>query len=126
MATHVPTIIIVDDHTGLQALLCQILLDAGYSVRSAAHRPAALRMLQEKTPAIIVMDWRHDGMSARQFVESVHQQFSEVDLIVTTTNEPGAHAASELGVRHVLRKPFRVDELIDAVGNCAAQVVRAS
>ena len=124
--THVPTIIIVDDHTGLQALLCQILLDAGYSVRSAAHRPAALKMLQEKTPAIILMDWRHDGMSARQFIDSVQQQCCEADFIITTTTEPGVQAASELGVRHVLRKPFRVDELIEAVSACAAEVARAS
>jgi len=127
--TQVPSIIVVDDHTGLQGLLCQILLDAGYSVRSAAHRTGALKMLDEKTPAIILMEWKQDGinaMTARQFIDSVHREHSDVDFIITTTREGAAQSAGDLGIRHTLLKPFRVDQLIDAVANCAAEVARAS
>jgi DNA-binding NtrC family response regulator len=127
--THVPTIIVIDDQTGLQGLLCRILLDEGYSVRTAAQRSLALRILDERQPAIILMDWRHDGisgMSARQFVDIVHSKYSDVDFIVTTTHAEAAEAASDIGIRHVLRKPFQVDEMLSVVGNCAAGVAKAS
>lgn len=123
---HVPTIIVIDDQTGLQGLLCQILLDAGYSVRASAQRSLALKILEEAQPAIVLMDWRHDGMSARQFVEIVHTKFPDVEFVVTTTHEGAIDAASDVGVRHVLRKPFQVDNLLTVVGNCAAGVAKAS
>lgn len=123
--THVPTIIVIDDQTGLQSLLCQILLDAGYSVRASAQRSLALRVLEEGQPAIVLMDWRHDGMSARQFVEIVQSKFPDVEFIVTTTHEGVVDSASELGIRHVLRKPFQVDNLLAVVNNCAAGVAKA-
>ena len=123
---HVPTIIIVDDRTGLQSLLCQILLDAGHSVRAAAHRNHALKMLHERTPAIVLMDWGHDGMSPGRFIDAVQAQFNDVEFIVTATHESGAQAAEDLGVCHVLRKPFQVDGLIEAVGLCAAGMMTAT
>jgi hypothetical protein len=122
--SRVPTIIIVDDRTGLQGPLCQILLDAGYSVRAAAHRSLALKMLHEKTPAIVLMDWSHDGMSAGEFIEAAQAQFSDVEFIITTAHEGGVQSAGDMGVRHVLRKPFQVDGLIEAVGSCAAGLMR--
>jgi DNA-binding NtrC family response regulator len=122
--SHVPTIIVIDDHTGLQGLLCQILLDAGYSVRTAAHPTHALRLLREKTPAIVLMDWRHDGMSPRELIDAAQAQFEGVKFVVTTTHHEEAEAADDLGVRHILQKPYNVDELIEAVSQCAAGIIR--
>jgi CheY-like chemotaxis protein len=127
--THVPTIIVIDDQTGMQSLLCQILLDAGYSVRGTAQRSLALKVLDEGHPAIVIMDWRHDGLSgmtARQFIDIVHKKYSEVEFIIMTTHEGAAQSASDIGIRHVLRKPFQVDDLLSVVGNCAAGVAKAS
>ena len=124
-----PNIIVIDDQTGLQGLLCQILLDAGYSVRSTAQRSMALKVLDEGRPSIVIMDWSQDGisgMTARQFIDIVHKKYVEVECIVTTTHEGVAESASDIGIRHVLRKPFQVDELLSVVGNCAAGVAKAS
>jgi DNA-binding response OmpR family regulator len=110
----------------MQALLCQILLDAGYSVRSASDRMYALRLLRETNPAIVVMDWRHDGMSARGFIASAEGECSNVFFVVTSTNDEDAVLASDLGVRHTLRKPFNVDQLLKAVEECVASMTTGS
>ena len=117
--THVPNIIIVDDHTGLQSLLCQILAGCRiFGPGAAAHLTHALKLLHEKTPAIVLMDWQYDGMSARDFIDAAQAQFSDVNFIVTITHkEVSVELAEELSIRHILRKPYQVDEL-DRCGWC--------
>ena len=102
-------------------MLCQILLDAGYSVRALPTREATLRILPDTRPAIVLMEWRADGISADRFIQTVRTQCSESEVVVMTAEDRFVKAAEECGVRHVLRKPFQVEQLLYVVDACVCR-----
>jgi len=118
---HAPTILVIDDRSGLQGMLCQILLDAGYTVRALPTREATMRILPDCRPAIILMEWKAEGITAERFIESVRAQSSETEIVVMTALDHAVKCAEACGVRHVLRKPFLVEQLLYVVDACVCR-----
>jgi CheY-like chemotaxis protein len=76
-----PTILIVEDDVVIRSLLCTILEESGYRVRSAEDGFTALTQMRAEIPDILLSDLHMPGMSGFELLPVVRQQFPMVRII---------------------------------------------
>jgi DNA-binding NtrC family response regulator len=109
-----PLIAVVDDEPLTCTWLSEHLGAAGYSVETAANGEAALRLVQEKGPALVLLDLRLPDADGIGLLE----QFREIDrevvvMIMTAYGEiETAVKAVKAGAYHFLQKPLDLDDLL--------------
>lgn len=117
-------VLIVDDEAGLVALVSSILANAGYSVISANSANAALQVIKDRNPDIVISDIRMPGDDG--FVLLQKSMLISPDLCVILMT---GHGDKELAIKAVrenafdyLSKPFQEDELLIAVDRANQQI----
>ncbi|MCP4691145.1 MAG: response regulator [Desulfobacterales bacterium] len=113
-------ILVVDDKPSNRALLLRMLEAVGFVVREAADGAEAVRLVEQWSPHLILMDMRMpvmDGFEATRRIKV--GKHSEVKIIAMT-----AHAFEEDKIRILaagcddfIPKPFREHELFEAIRN---------
>jgi CheY-like chemotaxis protein len=114
------TVLVVDDDPHTREAIRDILLRSGFSVDTAGTGHEALgRLLDEKQPAVIVLDMGMPVMDGRQFlnVTRAYHRLAAIPVMVLSAHE----LAPELteSVELVMRKPFRPAELVANVAALA-------
>jgi CheY-like chemotaxis protein len=114
------TVLIVDDEPNIVAFVRLALEDEGYTVVTASEGGEALEALRSVRPRLILVDLRMPGMDGATFVRtyrerSVADGVPAAPVIVFTASRVPIEEAEALGVEGILRKPFEVDALLDAV-----------
>ena len=96
----------------------------GYTVDEAEDGAEALRQLANRRPDIVLLDLTLPVLDGISFLRRCRQtpEFADQTVVVMSGLAEGATAVADLGVRHFLRKPFELDELVDALEDCAARV----
>jgi DNA-binding NtrC family response regulator len=108
-------ILLIEDEPGVMDVMLRVLLRAGYTVRTAQDGAAALAALDERPPALAILDLVLPGISGFAVLTHIHAQYPALPVIVITANPQAiAHPAAQ-SVRHYLLKPFHVEELLDTV-----------
>ncbi len=106
-------ILVVDDEHLIRWSLEQNLKKQGYEVNTAASGEDALRLLQEETPDLMLLDVQLPGMNGMEVLEKVKEL--EEDVIVIMVTALGvletAVKAMRLGAYDYINKPFNLDEL---------------
>ena len=107
-------ILIVEDERVLAKNMKTYLSRGTSEVRTVASAAQALEVLEFFAPDALVMDCGlpdFDGL--RTYAEIVRRQARKIDCVMITGNptEQIAQDARELGIRHVVCKPFRFSEL---------------
>lgn len=117
-----PTILVVDDEPdilqGLQAVLEGSI--EGVRVLTAENGPAALRILAElgSRPDLVITDYRMPTMDGLEFLARAGKAIPGVPRILITAYadvEIAVRAINEADVEYFLRKPFRGEDLLEAV-----------
>lgn len=105
------TIVMVDDDAEVRIVVSEFLEDFGYHVLQAEGAAAALRLL-ETTPEVdlLISDIRMPDMSGLELAEIATQRYRGLKVILIS----GYFVAQQVN-RRFLRKPFRMNELRDAV-----------
>jgi DNA-binding NtrC family response regulator len=109
-----PVIAVVDDEELTRAWLREHLIAAGYEVKSAATGKEALRLVEELSPDLTLLDWRLPDTDGLEML----RQFGEIDrdmmvVIVTAYGEiETAVQAVKAGAYHFLQKPPDLDDLL--------------
>src|SRR6516165_12517545 len=100
-------ILVSDDDRDLRELIGFTLSQAGYLVLKAGDGPAALRMFEEESPDLVVLDINMPGASGFQVCESIRKR-SRVPVIMLTVRgeEEDLVRALDLGADDYLTKPF--------------------
>jgi CheY-like chemotaxis protein len=107
-------ILIVEDERVLAKNMKAYLSRGAIDVRTAADAAQALEILESFAPDALVMDYGLPGADGLQiYAEIVRRQARKIDCVMITGNptEQIAEDARELGIRHVVCKPFRFSEL---------------
>lgn len=116
-------ILIVEDDTDLRRMFRTALAMAGYDIEEAGDGIDALRVVENRTPDLIVLDLALralDGVSVQQ--ELAARSFTrQIPIVVVTGSTIDTDA---LPVACVLRKPVMPDELVRTVRRCLAQKPR--
>ena len=109
-------VLIVDDEPHIRAFTRMALEDEGFSVLEAAEGAAALDVIRASNPGIILLDLQMPGMDGRTFLDTYRQSAQpRVPVVVLTASRVPVEAAATLGAEGVLRKPFTVDALLEAI-----------
>ena len=111
-----PDILIVDDEPINLQVLRNVLLPQGYMVRSAENGKSALRMIDERTPDLIVLDVMMPDLSGLEVARQLRGRFDHLELpIIMVTARSRTRdiiAGLEAGANDYVVKPFVKDELL--------------
>jgi signal transduction histidine kinase len=112
-------ILVVDDTAANLELLADMLGEAGYQSRSAANGELALRSVQARQPALILLDIRMPGMDGFEVCRRLKENALTRDIPVIFLSALTATAdklkAFELGAADYITKPFHYKEVLARV-----------
>ncbi len=115
-------ILIVDDDPSLLRLLALRLKGEGHEPVEAASGEAALALLDQALPQLLVTDLRMGGMDGLQLFEAVHRRHPLLPVLILTAHGtiPDAVQALRRGVFGYLPKPFEARALMAEVERALA------
>ncbi|MEL7029036.1 MAG: sigma-54 dependent transcriptional regulator, partial [Pseudomonadota bacterium] len=109
-------VLVVDDEEDIRELIGGLLEDEGYNARLAADSDEALAAVQERLPALMILDiWlqgsRLDGLEVLDEVKAQHHDLPVVVISGHGTIET-AVSAIKRGAYDFVEKPFKADRLV--------------
>lgn len=115
----VPTVMVVDDSVTVRKVTGRFLEREGYRVITAKDGVDAMRVLQDHTPDVMLLDIempRMDGFEVARLVRST-QRLKNLPIVMITSRTGDKHRdrALAMGVNHYLGKPYQEDVLLDVV-----------
>ena len=115
--TDEPTIIVVDDDPGIRESLHGLLRSVGLQVKALASVPEFLKEGRPEGPACLVLDVRLPGRSGLDFQRDLSVANVHLPIIFITGygDIPMSVQAIKGGAIEFLTKPFRDQELLDAI-----------
>jgi len=109
------SVIAVDDEPAVTLLISRVLEAAGYDVRVAGTAEAALMMLIERAPDLMIVDKNLPRMSGFELVRTARSRLPNLPVIIITA-APEPFAPLQERIDGYLAKPFRnLDALREAV-----------
>jgi two-component system, NtrC family, nitrogen regulation response regulator GlnG len=119
---------LVDDDASIRWVLERALKNAGMTPRLFDAAEAALAILANEAPDVLMTDIRMSGKSGLELLRSVHERYPDLPVIVMTAHSDlgSAVSAYESGAFEYLPKPFDVDQAVDLVRRAAQAAPRAS
>ena len=115
--TDEPTIIVVDDDPAIRESLQGLLRSVGLQVKALASVPEFLKEGRPEGPACLVLDVRLPGRSGLDFQRDLSAANVHLPIIFITGygDIPMSVQAIKGGAIEFLTKPFRDQELLDAI-----------
>jgi two-component system, LuxR family, response regulator FixJ len=111
------TIYIVDDDDAVRDALLTLLVCEGFSVVAFASAADFLRHVDLDGPACLVVDVHMPGMTGIELLERLRSDKVDIPAIVMTgAPNPVTERATVRAGASLLTKPFRPEELVDAIG----------
>jgi CheY-like chemotaxis protein len=114
-------ILCVDDNLDIRDLITLILEDEGYEVISASQGEAALALIKERKPALILLDVMMPGISGLDVLRTLRSlpdpSITHTPVIVITAKSQSSDIDEALGAgaTSYIVKPFRPEALIEKV-----------
>lgn len=111
------TILVVEDDTGLQKYLKELLLDNGYSVQTASDGVQALNSIAKLPPELVLLDLGLPNMSGEAVCAEIRKKYPDLRVIILTAKDGVADIIHglDLGADDYMTKPFLADELLARV-----------
>jgi DNA-binding response OmpR family regulator len=107
-----PYILVVDDDEDFRTGLRAALEMKGYQVEEAANGEAALALLADKPPLLVLLDLQMPVMNGREMLQRMRAQDSLKDVPVVIISGFGFEWEAELmGAQGYIGKPFEPEEL---------------
>jgi len=114
-----PLIMVVDDSITVRRVTERLLERNQMQVVTARDGMNALTLLQEHKPDIILMDIEMPRMDGYELAEHVRtdEETKDIPIIMITSRTGDKHRARaiEIGVNDYLGKPYREDQLLEAL-----------
>jgi excisionase family DNA binding protein len=111
-----PLVLIVDNDARLREYVRVNLEMEGYSVREAGNAEEGLRVLDESTPALILLDVMMPGVDGWEMLRRVQERHGVGAIPVVMFSgqaDEGSGEATSRGAQGFIGKPFNPQELID-------------
>jgi len=117
MSEPTPVVLVVDDDASVRTALESLFRSVGLSVRSFGSAPEFLSEPLPDDPACLVLDVRLPGMGGLDLQREVAERHPALPIIVMTGHGdiPMTVRAMKAGAVEFLSKPFRDQDLLDAV-----------
>jgi len=116
------TVLVVDDESPLRQAVAFILGQSGYSVLEAGDGIQAIEMVRSRGPEIevVLLDVMMPRLDGVATLKALRELRPDLRVIATSgvNHDSRVEALRRLGVQHFLLKPYRNQELLDAMGSC--------
>lgn len=117
------TILVVDDEYAIVEALSEVLLWHGHRVLTAGDGLEALQLMSAERPHLVLLDVMMPRMDGIQLVNAMSADAALAKIaIVLLTAVPGAVPAEMAARLTVLRKPFGLDGLLQAIDKALAAI----
>jgi len=109
-----PSVLIVDDETGILDSLNILLRNEGFAPRLAHGGKEGLEKITEMSPDIVLTDIRMPHVSGVEILAAAREADPDVPVILMTAQATlqSAMQAVNAGAYYYIQKPFRNDELV--------------
>ena len=77
-------IVLIDDEEDIREVMAVALLDAGYTVETAADGATGIELCAAICPQIVITDIRMPGIDGLQVLETIKEKFPDIEVIVAT------------------------------------------
>lgn len=110
-------ILIVDDEDIIRFLLVDVLTSDEFEILEAANGKEAVEIIENDCPDLIITDTNMPIMDGFEVVEFLNKNNNTSPVIMMSANNSDAYRqkANSLGIRHIVIKPFSLDEIADLV-----------
>lgn len=115
------TVLLIDDDNDLRGVLAGALSTLGYTVEEAADGTTALQALDKSRPDVLVVDFAMPGLNGAEVAKIARERWPGLPVVLASGYADTAAIEQAVGKdAKLLRKPFRIDELLEAVGLATA------
>jgi CheY-like chemotaxis protein len=111
-------ILIIDDDPGALEVMTAALQSAGHRVREAGDGIGGLALFRQHRPEIVVTDMVMPGKEGVEVIRQLRREDPNIAILAVSgvvNSRFYLHVATQFGADAILAKPFRPDDLIDAV-----------
>jgi DNA-binding response OmpR family regulator len=106
-------VLVVEDEPQIAALVRENLQAEGYSVSVAGDGHTALRLLGERPPDLVILDWMLPGLDGLEVCRRIRARSITPILMLTARGEELDRVLGlEVGADDYLTKPFSMRELV--------------
>jgi signal transduction histidine kinase/ActR/RegA family two-component response regulator len=110
-------ILVIEDDAEVRRVIVECLDLIGYSVTEAPDGAAGLAAIAERKPDLLVVDYAMPGMTGAEVISKAREMVGELPVILATGYADMAAVERLAGKPAILRKPFDINALGDAVAN---------
>lgn len=112
--TQKPSVLVVDDESGILDTLRILLKNEGFEVLTAQGGKAGLEALRAQTPDIVLTDIRMPNVTGLDILAAAREQdpMTPVILMTAQASLQSAIGAVNAGAFYYIQKPFSNDELV--------------
>ena len=100
-----PIVLVVDDEEVIRSICRRALEPEGYAVKDASNGGEALRLLEEESPDVVLLDLRMPVMDGAAVLAEMKKRWPDVNVAIIT-----AYADSDLMTKALEWSPFMVIE----------------
>lgn len=117
-------ILLVDDEAGIRKVLGISLADLGYTVHTADSGAAALELIDNIRPAIVLTDIKMPGMDGIELLKTIKRRYPDTEVIMLTGHGDMDLAVESLKFRasDFITKPISDDALTVALTRAGEQI----
>jgi two-component system chemotaxis response regulator CheY len=110
-----PILIVEDDETILFAV-AECLEMEGYRIVTATNGAAALALVEQQPPGLVLLDMRMPVLDGWGFVQAVRERGLALKILVMSAAADAGRWAQEIQALGAIAKPFELQELLVSVG----------
>lgn len=114
MSAHQPSILVIDDESGILETLRILLKKSGFYVQTAQGGSAGLEAIKSGTAEIVLTDVRMPQVGGLDILRAAHDQDPEIPVILMTAQaslQTAIQAVND-GAFYYIQKPFTNDDMV--------------
>src|SRR5450432_1016331 len=117
MTTENRRILIIDDERPILMTLEALLGRHGFHAEVAANASSGMRLLQSKSPAVVLLDLQLPDADGLHMLEQIKADHPETQVIILTAHDSLNNAIESIkrGAYHFISKPYAPEELLSLV-----------
>lgn len=108
-------ILVVEDDEEVRQSIVQSLELLGHQVAAAPDGASALRAIEARPPSLLIVDYVMPGMNGAELIRHVQSAWPTMPIILATGYADMDNVGGAIGARAILKKPFSVEALAEAV-----------